>query len=236
MPELLLLDETDSTNDRAKELARAGAPHGAAVLARRQTAGRGRMGRSFLSPEGGLYLSAVLRPELPPDRWPLVTPLAAVAVCRAVERETGVSCAVKWVNDLLLGGKKLCGILCESAGGAVVCGVGLNLRPPPGGWPPELRDLATALPVPVDRAALARAVLHELLTLCAALPDTGFLDEYRARSAVPGKAVTVRDPNGDYDAVAEGIDDRAGLVVALPDGTRRTLRAGEISIRPKEEL
>ena len=235
MPDFLLLDEVSSTNDIAKAQARAGAAHGFAVLAARQSAGRGRMGRSFLSPEGGLYLSAVLRPALPPERLPLVTPLAAVAVCRAIRAETGIDCRIKWVNDVLLDGGKLCGILCEGTGSAVVCGIGINLRPPEGGWPPELRGLAAALPAPVDRIGLARAVLRELLALCAALPDVAFLAEYRARSAVLGRAVTVRDPAGDYTARAEAIDDRAGLVLALPDGARRTLRAGEISIKLREE-
>jgi len=231
MAELLLLEETDSTNNVARALARQGAPHGTAVLAARQSAGRGRQGRSFLSPAGGIYLSVVLRPRVPPELLPLVTPLAAVAVCRAVRRQTGADCRIKWVNDVLLGGKKVCGILTEGEGGAAVCGIGVNLCPPEGGWPPALRDIVTALPPGADRLALARAILRELTADAAALPDTAFLEEYRARSAVLGQAVTVRDPAGDYAARAVRIDGRAGLVVALPDGGERTLRAGEISIR-----
>ncbi|MEA5039251.1 MAG: biotin--[acetyl-CoA-carboxylase] ligase [Clostridiaceae bacterium] len=234
MAELILLDETPSTNDAAKELARSGAAHGTAVLAARQSAGRGRMSHSFCSPEGGLYLSVVLRPNLPPELLPLCTPLAAVAVCRALAKEAGVECRIKWVNDLLLQGKKLCGILCEGVSGAVICGIGVNLREPFNGFPSEVRDLIAVLPAAVDRIVLARAILRELLDLCAVLPDTEFLNEYRERSAVLGRTVTVRDPAGNFDARALAIDDLGGLVLSLPGGRLRTLRAGEISIKLKE--
>jgi len=208
---------------------------GTAVLASRQTAGRGRMGRAFSSPEGGLYLSVILRPTLPPDHLPLYTPLAAVAVCRTLSAQTGVECRIKWVNDLLLNGKKLCGILCEGVSGAVICGIGVNLRAQEGGFPKELRDLIAVLPKEADRLALAQAILEELLNLCGRLPNTSFLDEYRTRSAVLGHSVIVLDPVGTYEAVATAIDDLGGLVVALPDGSIRTLRAGEISIKAKEQ-
>ena len=114
--EWVFLEETDSTNRVAKELARQGAKHGTAVLARRQSAGRGRMERRFFSPEGGLYLSVILRPDIPPEDLPLMTPMAATAVWRAVEKLTGICLGIKWVNDLYLGDKKVCGILCEGAG------------------------------------------------------------------------------------------------------------------------
>lgn len=235
MPRLIQLEEASSTNDIAKELARSGAEHGTAVLAARQTSGRGRMGRSFCSPEGGLYLSVVLRPQITPDLLPLCTPLAAVAVCRALSSETGVECRIKWVNDLLLNGGKLCGILCEGVSGAVVCGIGVNLRAPKGGFPSDIRDLVAVMPKETDRTMLAQAIIRELLSLCGRLPDTAFLEEYRARSAVLGQTVTVRDPAGDYEAHASAIDEHGGLTVALPDGTFKTLRAGEISVRLKTQ-
>ena len=159
--EWVFLQETDSTNRVAKELARQGATHGTAVLAERQTAGRGRMERSFFSPEGGMYLSAILRPEIPPEDLLLMTPMAAAAVWKAVERLTGICLGIKWVNDLYLEGKKVCGILCERTGDAVIVGVGLNLKTPEGGFPPELN--AGALDVGWRPHTMAHLVMEELL-------------------------------------------------------------------------
>lgn len=227
--EWVLLEETDSTNRVAKDLARQGAPHGTAVLAKSQRAGRGRLGRQFFSPEGGLYLSVILRPGLAPEELALMTPMAAVAVCRALEGLCGVSPRIKWVNDLYLGDKKLCGILCEGAGGAVIAGIGMNLQTPAGGFPEGVP--AVALDRPVDREALARAIAGELLAGCDALPDTGFLQEYRSRNLVPGRQVTVHPVKGEaYPARALDIDDRGRLVVETARG-KETLDGGEISIR-----
>ncbi len=225
----ICLSETDSTNRAAKELARQGASQGTAVLADRQTAGRGRLGRDFFSPEGGLYLSVILRPELPREQWSLLTPMAAVAVCRALKQTCGLSPGIKWVNDLYLAGKKLCGILCETAGAAAVVGIGLNLRQPQGDFPPGLN--AIALPRAVDRDALAQAIVQQLLALCESLPDTGFLEEYRAASLVLGRAVTVHPVEGaPYEARAQAIDGLGRLVV-VRDGMIQTLDSGEVSIR-----
>ena len=155
----VLLEETDSTNRKAKELARQGAIHGSWVLAGRQTAGRGRLNRRFFSPEGGLYLSVVLRPDIPPEELALMTPMAATAVRTAVERLTGISLNIKWVNDLYLGDKKVCGILCEAAGTAVIVGIGLNLKAPEGGFPPDIN--AAALQVSLQPSVVAEAIVAE---------------------------------------------------------------------------
>ena len=122
MPRQIALLETDSTNRVAKELARSGAPHGSWVLAKRQTAGRGRLDRSFYSPEGGVYLSVILRPDIPPEDLVLITPMAATAVRNAVHGLTGIELGIKWVNDLYLGDKKVGGILCEVVDDAVIVG------------------------------------------------------------------------------------------------------------------
>ena len=221
--EWVFLEETDSTNRMAKELARQGAPHGTAVLAERQTAGRGRLGRAFFSPEGGLYLSVILYPQCPPENRALMTPMAAVAVCRALEQVCGISPGIKWVNDLYLGGKKLCGILCEGCGDAVIVGIGLNLYTPEGGFPAEIP--ATALDVPVDRRVLAEAIRQQLLQ------PGEFLAEYRERCLLLGKTVTVHPVAGEaYAARAMEIDDRCRLVVESCRG-REALDSGEVSVR-----
>ena len=221
--EWVFLRETDSTNRVAKELARQGAPHGTAVLAERQTAGRGRLDRRFFSPEGGLYLSVILRPSCPPEDRLLMTPMAAVAVCRAVERLCGVSPGIKWVNDLYLEGKKLCGILCEGAGDAVIVGIGLNLKAPEGGFPSEVP--AVALELAVERQALAEEIRRQLLQ------PGAFLPEYRRRCLILGKTVTVHPVSGEtFEARAVDIDDRCRLIVESCRG-RETLDSGEVSVR-----
>lgn len=227
--EWIALTETDSTNRVAKELARQGADHGTVVSALRQTAGRGRLGRSFFSPEGGIYLSVILRPRLPLADRTLLTPMAAVAVCRAVEELCGVSPRIKWVNDLYLGNKKLCGILCEGTGDAVIVGIGLNYAMPPDGFPPDIP--ATALyPAgggPVSKQGLTEAIAKAVL----AAEPRECMSEYRRRNLVPGKTVTVHPVGGEpYSARALDIDDRGRLVVECDRGTM-ALDSGEVSIR-----
>lgn len=227
--EWMALTETDSTNRVAKELARQGAAHGMVVSALRQTAGRGRLGRSFFSPEGGIYLSVILRPQLPPEERTLVTPMAAVAVCRAVEELCGISPRIKWVNDLYLGEKKLCGILCEGAGDAVIVGIGLNYTMPPEGFPSDIPATALYPPEggPVSKEALAEAMVKAVL---AAQPQE-CINEYRRRNLVPGKDITVYPVGGTpYSAKALDIDERGRLVVQTQDNIL-TLDSGEVSVR-----
>ena len=202
---LVVAQELESTNLTAKQMAAAGAPHGTLVVADSQTAGRGRRGRSFASPPGtGLYISMVLRSALPMQSAVLVTSAAAVAVCRAVERAAGKRLDIKWVNDLFYRGKKCCGILTEAAadvetGGVdyLVVGIGLNLLPPEGGWPEELAEIAASIFTPgehVGRCRIAAAIADELLVLCAALPDTSFMAEYRAGRGRHSKRRTPAGP------------------------------------------
>ena len=190
-----VLEEVDSTNTVCKRLAADEAPDGTVVMADCQTAGRGRRGRSFSSPRGmGLYLSVLWRPACPPESLLPLTALSAVAVCRAVERAGGVSPAIKWPNDLVLGGRKLGGILTElSLEGEsghvdyVIVGIGLNCRQRAEDFPPELADMATsldmALPQQVKRSALAAALMEELdLLRTEVLEDPcRWLADYRAR-------------------------------------------------------
>lgn len=239
--EWIVLEETDSTNRVAVELARQGAPEGTAVLALRQTAGRGRRGRSFFSPEGGVYLSVILRPRLRPEDLCLITPMAADAVCRAVEDCCGKSLSIKWVNDLLLEGRKICGILCEGADGAVAAGVGVNYAAPEGGFPPELEGIAGALYPhgggPVSREELARAMAERLLEGCRRLErGEDVLEGYRRRSILPGKRIRVHPLAGPaFDARALEIDRRGRLVVQAGDGGLLALDSGEVSVRLEAE-
>lgn len=236
-----LYDTLESTNRTAKLLALEGAAHGTLVLAGGQTAGRGRLGRSFASPAGkGVYCSVVLRPPLPAANAQTATIGAAVAVCRAVQTLCGLELAIKWVNDLYYKGKKVCGILTEAGTDLesgqlewLVVGIGLNLTTSPADWPEELARTAGSLypggPAPVGRAALAGAIARELLALC---PDFSCLDEYRALCFVPGHWVTVCTNRETYAAKALFIDGCGQLVVERENGRTVALRHGEVSIRP----
>ncbi len=238
---LRVLEELDSTNLEAKRWAIDGAPHGSLVAALRQTAGRGRRGRVFASPPGGLYLSVVLRPAGETGPPGLVTAMAAVAACRAVSALCGVELGVKWVNDLYLSGKKCCGILTEAGTGVesgqieyLVVGIGINYTTPPEAFPPEVAALAGSLfpggVAPAPRAQLAAGIHAELLKGFAALPSRDFLGEYRRRSLVLGRRVTVM-ASPPWQGVAEGIDDEARLLVRRDGGAPEGLSYGEISIK-----
>ncbi len=233
----------DSTNNELKKLAAAGAPEGTVVIANEQTSGRGRLGRSFASAAGaGIYMSLLLRPDGGADSAVSLTAVCAVAVSRAIEKVCGVPVGIKWINDLYLSGRKICGILCESAvkqDGCLytVAGIGLNVTTRIEDFPPELRDKAGSLytqtGMTFERGALIAAILAELDGLYAQWQtEPGVcLKEYRKRCIALGAPVTVISPEGEYEAAAEDISPDYGLVVRLHDGKRRTLHSGEISIR-----
>jgi len=233
---LRVLPETDSTNTVAKTLAAAGAPEGTVVVADRQSAGRGRRGRAFFSPQGGIYMSLILRPAADADPG-LITSCAAVAVARAVRRLTALPVGIKWVNDLFIRGRKVCGILAEGetdpAGGLrfVVLGIGVNVAAMP--LPPELADIATSLEAegcPVDRCALIAAILEEWERAYATLRTGDFLEESRRLSVVLGREVQVVQGTETFPAVAQAIDDRGHLVVHTAHG-EVILQSGEVSLR-----
>ena len=233
---LLREESVDSTNLYLRRLAETAAD-GTAVIAASQTAGRGRSGRGFLSPEGGLYLSVLLRPDVEPERLPTLTPVAAVAVCRAVGAVCGLSCGIKWPNDVLLGGKKICGILVESVLGeksrpCVIVGVGINANTP--SFPEELRPIAGSILAEtgetVDLDALAAELLAQLDALYAGwLADGGgaVLAEYRRLCLNPGREVLAGGRRGR----ALSVGDDYSLLVRWEDGAEEALRFGEVSVR-----
>lgn len=227
-------DEVDSTNSALKR--RPDAPHGTVYVARRQTGGRGRLGRQFASPEGGLYLSVLLRPEVPLGTLLHLTPMAAVAVRRAIFDVCGLEVSIKWINDLLYDGKKLCGILTEAVGEAVIVGIGINCSTEE--FPPELREKATSLRhilgVAPEREALLGTVLHRLQEMDAALLSqrAQWLREYADVCVTIGRTVRLlRAGQPPRDALATGIDENGALCVRYADGTTEIIQSGEASVR-----
>ena len=232
-----LLSSVDSTNRYLRERAAAGAPAGTAFIARQQTAGRGRLGRTFYSPQStGLYLSVLLRPE---TYDATLTAAAAVAMARAVEESVGISLSITWVNDLYLGEKKVCGILTEGSfsleNGAMeyaVVGAGLNLTEPPEGFPEPLAGIAGAVlpaPRPGAKTAIAGRFLRYLLD-CTRQGPAAFLPEYRTRNLVPGRTVTVHSGDTPRTAQAIAIDDQCRLIVRYPNGQTQPLTTGEVTL------
>ena len=241
-------ESLDSTNTYLKKRAAGGAPEGTVVIANAQTAGRGRMGRSFASAPGlGIYLSMLLRPDAEAECVQSLTAGTAVAVCRAVERVCGIAPGIKWINDLFLKGKKICGILCESSvksGSAeyVVLGIGLNVITRPQDFPEELRGTAGSLysqtGIVYERGKLISAMISELSAMYEAwkTDPRALLDDYRRRCIVLGKTVEVSPVTGGvFTAAAEEISDDFGLVLRLPDGSVRTVHSGEVSISQIQE-
>lgn len=231
----------ESTNLTARVLAEAGAPNGTVVFADAQTAGRGRLGRSFYSPAGSsIYMTLLLRPHFSPEEAASVTTFAAVAVAHAIERVTGLHASVKWVNDVWIGKRKVCGILAESAlsdAGKqisfVALGIGINVNQPE--FPPELSEIATSLLLEcgdaIDRFKLAAALLSELQPLLSGDAPKEHMDEYRERNLVLGREITVVTGGRAYTAVGKRIEDNGNLTVAFPDGKEEIICAGEVSIR-----
>lgn len=237
----------DSTNTLLKSLAADGAGEGLAIIASEQTGGRGRMGRSFYSPaDSGIYMSLLLRPEISAARAAGITACAAVAVAEAIEELSGKKTEIKWVNDVLIGGKKVCGILteasldCESGlMNYAIVGIGINALTPPGGFPEELRDIASSVfterRVPELRCRLAALVLDKLMDYYEKRDASAFFDGYKSRSAVLGKDVYILSP-GREPVAAAAIDlaEDFSLIVRLESGEIKRVNSGEVSIRTKQ--
>ncbi len=233
--QITVFQTCDSTNTEAKRRILDGLDAVALLLAEEQTAGRGRLGRSFHSPRGaGLYLSLAfpLRDALP-DAVSL-TCAASVAVMRAIRSTIGIQTEIKWVNDLLLNGKKVCGILTEAVTVGetthIIIGVGINLRPI--AFPPELAEVACSLEnEDLPKSRLAAAVTTELMQTVKHLKSREWLTDYRTHSCVIGKPIQWIENGQERRGFAEGIDETGALSVRAEDGTTVLLQTGEISVR-----
>lgn len=234
-----------STNDRARELAEEGAAHGEVVIAESQTGGRGRRGRPWVSPPGlNVYLSVVLRPELPPSRATELTLLTSVAVCDAL-RQADVPAEIKWPNDLLIGGRKVAGILTELASEPervhwVVVGIGVNVNATEADFPEELRPIATSVRIergaPAPRALLVAACLTSLEAWLDRHAEEGFApirEAWRERAGTLGRDVTVRAEGRDVVGRAEDIDASGALLVRTDRGLERILSGDVLMLRTR---
>ena len=240
--DIVFLDEVGSTNDYAKELGASGALHGTAVIAAKQTSGKGRLGRAW---DGGvakdIYLSILLRPKFEPTRLTLMT---AVCVCHVLneilgptsEKPARPKALIKWPNDIVADGKKICGILAESGAYGVVLGIGINVFRD--SFPPELAQRSTSLNLltgcEFDRSDIIKLLLTELSACYERFEADGIAaisDEYRTLCVNLGKAVSIHEKDTFYKATAIGISPDGALEVLLENGEKRALDSGEVSVR-----
>lgn len=227
-------DIIDSTNLEAKRQVKAGCRLPRVIVADAQTAGRGRMGRQFYSPDGtGLYMSFVYEPETEFSDSVTVTSAAAVAVVRAIEELTDLKPRIKWVNDIYIDDKKVCGILTEALTGektTVIIGIGVNITT--SDFPNVIKNTAASLNVSVDKNDLLLSILNHLAELIKGLAQRTFLSEYKEKSMVLGKEVYFIRNGETKDGIAVDINNDGGLIVKTADGLA-TLSTGEITLRVK---
>ena len=240
---IFCFDTVDSTNRKIRELAISGACAGTVVTADEQTGGRGRLGRTFESPKGkGIYLSMLMRPDCTPSDTAAITAWAAVAAHRAILSACGEDADIKWVNDLLIGGRKICGILTEmsveSESGHVdyvIVGIGINVNHAENDFPKELRDKAGSLFMHTKkkqkRADIAAALIRELDMVRTSFPlkKDEYLEYYRAHCDTIGRTVTASD-EPERKAAAEAVNDDFSIRLRYLDGGRKDLSSGEISV------
>lgn len=240
---LVFLELVDSTNTRAKQLAEAGAPDGTLIVADAQSAAKGRRGRSWLAPSGtGLWFSLLLRPQIEPDHAAMMTLVAAMAVEKGIRDTTGIEGKIKWPNDVVVDGKKVCGILTEMSADMdsvnhVVVGIGINVNVRE--FPEELQDKATSLLLvsgqAVKRASLLNAVLlawEEYYETYLQTEDLSLLaEEYNGKLAGLHGMVQVLAPKGAYTGISHGINRQGELLVEREDGTVTEVMSGEVSVR-----
>lgn len=233
----------DSTNTRAKEMAAQGAPHGTVLVADSQTGGRGRMGRSFHSPAGsGIYLSMILRHNYPAKTLMHLTCATAVATADGIQTATGLRPGIKWTNDLVVGQKKLGGILTELSldrGGNVeyaVIGIGINCSQKPEDFPEDIQKIATSLVLctgkSIDRFAVIAQILVALQKMSDALQNpAATLTRYRADCITLGKEISLVRGDEIRHGKALDVDETGALVVEFPDGQVQAVQSGEVSVR-----
>lgn len=232
--EIKVLDEVDSTNAYAKKLARSGT-RCALVIARTQTEGRGRLGRSFFSPPGsGLYMSLIVGGTGKLAQSARITVAAGVAVCRAIEKLTDLNPKIKWVNDIYLYGKKVCGILAEAVTAendnqdvSIVVGIGVNVKKSV--FPKEVADIATALDRDISLSQLTAEITNNFMAMNENLLDSKILADYKKRMFILGQEIEYIKDGDRYIGVAEDINEDGNLIVRKSGGEAETLIAGEVT-------
>lgn len=235
--DVICYNSVDSTNTQAKRLINEGISGTLLITADGQTAGRGRQGKSFYSPAGtGIYMSLVIHPDTLLQNAVTATTAAAVAVCRAIERLTNIRPGIKWVNDVYIGEKKICGILTEAVTdfetgivSSVIVGIGTNITT--SDFPQDVEN-AGSLGTKIRRCKLIGAIADELLDI---VTDnySGFIDYYRKHSMIIGRKINFIEKGRVTAATALAIDENGGLIVETENGKKLTLRSGEISIRKR---
>lgn len=234
-------DCSESTNNDVKALARQGENEGQVVVAYKQTAGKGRLGRSFYSPDGtGVYMSLLLRPKIKPEDATLITTAAAVSVCKALNKMGVDNCGIKWVNDVYISGKKVCGILAESGFGTagsmdyVVLGVGVNMYSPEGGFPDDIKDIAAAV-FSEKKGNMRNIFIGEFLNsfyeFYGNITDRKHVQEYKKLCFLYGCEVDVIVGDSVRRATVTGLDDDCGLQVKYDNGELAVLSSGEVSLK-----
>ena len=229
---IVVYETVDSTNSEAKRLAMDGASLPLLICADSQSAGRGRLGRSFYSPEGtGLYMSFCFEAEEKMADELTITSAAAVAVCHAIEELLCCDCRIKWVNDIYLGTRKVCGILTEamSVAGRTVIIVGIGVNCTTEAFPEDIVDRAGSVGI-TEREKLASAIVKKLLSYRAQLTHRTWISEYRRRSLALGERISYTERGVTRTAIAVDIDRNGGLIIE-ENGQRKTLSTGEITLR-----
>ncbi len=239
--EIHLLREVASTNTLAMELAANGTPEGTVVIAETQTGGKGRRGRTWVSPKGNLYLSVVLRPNIPMHKAPLITLMGAVAVASAIRKTCGLEAGIKWPNDILISGRKVSGLLTEMSAEQdriryIVLGIGVDVNMEMGELPPEVRGLTTTLAAEVEakinRTALLQQLLRDLESWYKKFltNDEDVLEEWKKLNLTIGNRVAVSGAGESLQGLAQGVDNEGRLIVRCDDGTIHTVAAGDVTI------
>lgn len=241
--EIHFYDQIDSTNNEAKKKAENGAAHGTLVITECQSGGRGRRGKKWISPEGsGIWMSFVLRPEIEPYNASMLTLVTALAATSAMRKQAGMDCYIKWPNDIVLNGKKVCGILTEmsaepDAVNYVVIGIGINVNTTE--FDEEIQNVASSLFVETGRKIKRSTLVAEFASEFEKYYDiflqthdmSSLTEEYNSMLINAGREVKITDSNGGFTGIAIGIDNKGELLVKCEDGSIKKIVAGEVSVR-----
>lgn len=241
---VVYFDEIDSTNTRAKFLTEEGAVHGTLIVAEQQNAGKGRRGRSWTSPKGsGIWMTLILKPDILPQSASMVTLIAALAIAKSIKKRYDLDAKIKWPNDIVLNGKKVCGILTEMSSDIetinyIIIGIGINANTKT--FPADIRDKATSISIEKQNENIARSsLIADIMKEMEDLLDTFFetenlifmKEEYENYLINIDKEVRILEPKSEYTGTALGIEEDGDLIVKLEDGTIKKVMSGEVSVR-----